>query len=160
MDRVLLTTAGSERLWQELEHLKHEKRPRVIEAIAEARAHGDLSENAEYHAAREQQGFIEGRIGELEDKLSRAEVIDSAKLNPEGKVVFSARVRLWEEAGDREVSYQIVGELEADIDQGLISHSSPLALALLGKMKGNEIAVDAPGGIQRYEILSVRYGNN
>ena len=160
MDRVLLTTVGAERLWQELEHLKQEKRPRVIEAIAEARAHGDLSENAEYHAAREQQGFIEGRIGELEDKLSRAEVIDSAKLDPGGKVVFSARVKLWEEAGNREVSYQIVGELEADIDQGLISHSSPLALALLGKMEGDEVEVDAPGGIQRYEVLSVGYSNN
>ena len=160
MDLVLLTISGTERLWQELEHLTHEHRPPVTEAIASAQENADLSENAEFHAAREQPGFIEGRSGELEDKLSRAEVIDSAKLDPGGKVVCSARVRLWEEAGDREVSYQIVGELEADIDQGLISHSSPLALALLGKMEGNEIEVDAPGGIQRYEILAVGYGNN
>ena len=160
MSRVPITAQGVEKLRAELQQLKRVWRPEIIKEIATARAHGDLKENAEYHAAREQQGFIEGRIGELEDKLSRAEVIDSAKLNPGGKVVFSARVRLWEEAGDREVSYQIVGELEADIDQGLISHSSPLALALLGKMEGNEIAVDAPGGIQRYEILSVGYGNN
>ena len=160
MSRPPITAEGAERLREELKTLKMIERPKIIKEIAEARAHGDLKENAEYHAAREQQAFIEGRIGELEDKLSRAEVIDSAKLDPGGKVVFSARVRLWEEAGDREVSYQIVGEQEADIDQGLISHSSPLALALLGKMEGNEVEVDAPGGIQRYEILSVVYGNN
>jgi transcription elongation factor GreA len=160
MDRVLLTNSGAERLWQELDHLKGEKRPQIIEAIAEARAHGDLSENAEYHAAREQQGFIEGRIAELEDKLSRAEVIDSSQLNAGGKIVFSARVTLWEEAGAREVSYQIVGELEADIDRGLISHSSPLARALLGRTKNDEIEVDAPGGIQHYRVLSVTYGES
>ena len=160
MDKAPMTAKGHEDLDTELRRLKTQERPDIIKAIAVAREHGDLSENAEYHAAREQQGFIEGRIGELEDKLSRAEVIDSAKLDPGGKVVFSARVKLWEEAGDREVSYQIVGELEADIDQGLISHSSPLALALLGKMEGNEVEVDAPGGIQRYEVLSVGYSNN
>ena len=115
MDRVLLTAEGSKVLWEELGRLKRESRPRIIEAIAEARAHGDLSENAEYHAAREQQGFTEGRIQELEAKLARAEVIDPADLNAAGKVVFGAWVDLWEEEGDREVTYQIVGELETDV---------------------------------------------
>ena len=159
MTRVLLTTDGSERLQEELRRLKREDRPRIIAAIAEARGHGDLSENAEYHAAKEQQGFIEGRIAELEVKLASAEVIDPARLAPSGKVVFGTWVQLWEEAGDREVTYQIVGELEADIDQGMISHSSPIARALIGRTSGDEVEFTAPDGTRRYEILAVRCTN-
>ena len=155
--RVLLTLEGAERLRNELQHLKRVDRPAVIEAIAEARAHGDLSENAEYHAAREQQGFIEGRIADLESKLAVAEVIDPDRLNARGKIVFGAWVDLWEEEGDRKVTYRIVGELEADIDEGMISHSSPIAKALIGKTEADEIEFQAPGGIRRYEVLSVRY---
>jgi transcription elongation factor GreA len=155
--RVLLTPDGAERLQDELSRLKKQDRPAVIQAIAEARAHGDLSENAEYHAAREQQGFIEGRIAELDSKLSVAEVINPAQLNANGKVVFGAWVDLWEEEGDREVTYRIVGELEANIDEGLISHSSPIAKALIGKTEGVEIEFQAPSGLRRYEVLAVRY---
>ena len=157
MDRVLLTTAGSKELWKELGRLKKKERPQVIEAIAEARSHGDLSENAEYHAAREQQGFIEGRIRELEVKLARAEVIESLELTANGKVVFGAWVVLWEEEGDREVTYQIVGELEADVSAGKVSHSSPIAKALLGRIEGDEVEFSAPGGMRRYEVLKVTY---
>ncbi|MBT3707142.1 MAG: transcription elongation factor GreA [Proteobacteria bacterium] len=157
MMRVLLTPDGAERLQDELSRLKKQDRPAVIQAIAEARAHGDLSENAEYHAAREQQGFIEGRIAELDSKLSVAEVINPAQLNANGKVVFGAWVDLWEEEGDREVTYRIVGELEANIDEGLISHSSPIAKALIGKTEGVEIEFQAPSGLRRYEVLAVRY---
>ena len=155
--RVLLTPDGAERLQDELSRLKKQDRPAVIQAIAEARAHGDLSENAEYHAAREQQGFIEGRIAELDSKLSVAEVINPVQLNANGKVVFGAWVDLWEEEGDREVTYRIVGELEANIDEGLISHSSPIAKALIGKTEGVEIEFQAPSGLRRYEVLAVRY---
>ena len=155
--RVLLTPDGAERLQDELSRLKKQDRPAVIQAIAEARAQGDLSENAEYHAAREQQGFIEGRIAELDSKLSVAEVINPAQLNANGKVVFGAWVDLWEEEGDREVTYRIVGELEANIDEGLISHSSPIAKALIGKTEGVEIEFQAPSGLRRYEVLAVRY---
>jgi len=155
--RVLLTPDGAERLQDELARLKKQDRPAVIQAIAEARAHGDLSENAEYHAAREQQGFIEGRIAELDSKLSIAEVINPVQLNANGKVVFGAWVDLWEEEGDREVTYRIVGELEANIDDGLISHSSPIAKALIGKTEGVEIEFQAPSGLRRYEVLAVRY---
>ena len=155
--RVLLTPDGAERLQDELARLKKQDRPAVIQAIAEARAHGDLSENAEYHAAREQQGFIEGRIAELDSKLSVAEVINPAQLNANGKVVFGAWVDLWEEEGDREVTYRIVGELEANINNGLISHSSPIAKALIGKTEGVEIEFQAPSGLRRYEVLAVRY---
>ncbi|RZO22129.1 MAG: transcription elongation factor GreA [Candidatus Thioglobus sp.] len=157
MMRVLLTPDGAERLQDELARLKKQDRPAVIQAIAEARAHGDLSENAEYHAAREQQGFIEGRIAELDSKLSVAEVINPAQLNANGKVVFGAWVDLWEEEGDREVTYRIVGELEANIDNGLVSHSSPIAKALIGKTEGVEIEFQAPSGLRRYEVLAVRY---
>ena len=155
--RVLLTPDGAERLQDELARLKKQDSPAVIQAIAEARAHGDLSENAEYHAAREQQGFIEGRIAELDSKLSVAEVINPAQLNANGKVVFGAWVDLWEEEGDREVTYRIVGELEANIDNGLVSHSSPIAKALIGKTEGVEIEFQAPSGLRRYEVLAVRY---
>lgn len=157
MDRILLTPEGSKVLWSELSRLKKEDRPKIIEAIAEARAHGDLSENAEYHAAREQQGFIEGRIRELEAKLGRAEIINPAELNANGKAVFGAWVDLWEEQGDREVRYQIVGELEANVDLGKISNTSPIAKALLGKEVGDEIEFNAPGGIRRYELLKITY---
>ena len=157
MDRVLLTTAGSKILWDELSRLKKKERPRVIEAIADARAHGDLSENAEYHAAREQQGFIEGRIRELEVKLARAEVIESLELTANGKVVFGAWVELWEEQGDRKVTYQIVGELEADVSVGKVSHSSPIAKALLGRIEGDEVEFKAPGGTRRYTVLKISY---
>lgn len=160
MTRVLLTGPGAARLWEELKHLKRSERPRIIEAIAEARAHGDLSENAEYHAAREQQGFIEGRIADLEAKLARAEIIDPESLNAEGRVVFGSTVELYEEEADRDVRYQIVGELEANIEEGQVSHNSPLARALLGKEEGDEIEFDAPGGTKRYEVLSVSYGTD
>lgn len=157
MDRVLLTTSGAKELWEELGRLKKKERPRVIKAIAEARAHGDLSENAEYHAAREQQSFIEGRIRELEVKLARAEVIESLELTANGKVVFGACVELWEEEGDRKVTYQIVGELEADVSVGKVSHSSPIAKALLGRIEGEEVEFNAPGGTRRYEVLKITY---
>ena len=160
MDRVLLTATGSKVLWEELGRLKKQERPRIIEAIAEARAHGDLSENAEYHAAREQQSFIEGRIRELETKLARAEIIDPKALKVIDKVVFGSWVDLWEYEGDREVTYQIVGELETDVDMGKVSNSSPIARALLGKDVGDDVEFNAPGGLRRYEILRVRYVDN
>lgn len=146
MDRVLLTAKGAERLKAELKNLKSVERPKIIEAIAEARAHGDLSENAEYHAAREQQSFVEGRIKELEGSLGVAEVIDPAKLNISGKVVFGTLVKLYDVDADKEVSYQVVGDLEADIDQGKISISSPIGKALIGKLEGDEFTFQAPVG--------------
>jgi transcription elongation factor GreA len=152
-----MTTHGAARLRQELEHLKSVKRPEVINAIAEARAHGDLKENAEYHAAREQQGFIEGRIKELEGALSNAQLIDVGKLNAGSKVVFGAIVDLADTASGDEVTYQIVGDLEADIKRGLISISAPIARALIGKNEGDQIDIEAPSGRRSYEIVSVRY---
>ena len=157
MDRVLVTAKGAEKLQAELKNLKSVERPKVIEAIAEARAHGDLSENAEYHAAREQQSFIEGRIKELEGNLGVAEVIDPAKLNITGKVVFSALVKLYDVDADSEVSYQVVGDLEADIEQGKISLSSPIGRALIGKLEGDEFTFQAPAGEKTYEVVSVSY---
>jgi transcription elongation factor GreA len=157
MKKVPLTIRGAEKLRAELQKLKSVERPRIVAAIAEARAHGDLKENAEYHAAREQQGFIEGRILEVEAKLANAQVIDVTKLNPGGKVVFGSTVDLVDIANDEEITYQIVGDDEADIKQGLISVSSPIARALIGKMEGDEIVVQAPGGAREYEVLSVRY---
>ena len=152
-----LTTTGAKRLREELEHLKSVKRPAVINAIAEARAHGDLKENAEYHAAREQQGFIEGRIQQLEYVLSHCQLIDVGTLNAGDRVVFGATVDLAEcESGD-EVTYQIVGDLESDIKQGLISVSSPIARALIGKHEGDTITIEAPGGQREYDIIAVRY---
>ncbi|MGD9650247.1 MAG: transcription elongation factor GreA [Dongiaceae bacterium] len=157
MEKVPMTKEGFERLEAELKHLKHTERHAVIEAIAEARAHGDLSENAEYHAARERQSFVEGRIGELEDKLSRAEIIDPAKLS--GKAVkFGAKVTLEDEDTGEEVKYQIVGADEADIDRGLISITSPLARALIGKSSGDNIEVTTPRGSKAYEIRQVKFG--
>jgi transcription elongation factor GreA len=155
--RVPLTLRGAEKLREELRRLKSEDRPRVIAAIAEARAHGDLKENAEYHAAREQQSFMEGRIGEIESKLANAQIIDVTQLEDRGKVVFGTTVTLHDELEGRDVTYQIVGEDEADSKQGLISISSPIARALIGKEQGDEVEVKAPGGAKRFEILDVRY---
>ena len=155
--RAPITKAGSERLRAELEKLKSEDRPRIIAAIAEARAHGDLKENAEYHAARELQSFIEGRIGQLEALLSTAEVIDVSRLNAGSKVVFGAIVDLADEDSGAEVTYQLVGDLEADIKQGLIAVSSPIARALIGKSEGDSFEFTAPNGVKHYEIIGVRY---
>ena len=157
MSRAPITARGAARLRAELEELKSVKRPAVINAIAEARAHGDLKENAEYHAAREQQGFIEGHIQQLEGELSHADVIDVAKLNAGDKVVFGATVQLADADTDEERTYQIVGDLEADIKQGMIAISSPVARALIGKHEGDAITIEAPGGIREYEIVSVKY---
>jgi transcription elongation factor GreA len=148
---------GAQRLRAELEQLKQVQRPAVINAIAEARAHGDLKENAEYAAAREQQGFIEGRIKQLEGELSHAQVIDVSKLDAGTRVVFGATVRLADVESDEEKQYQIVGDLEADIKQSLIAISSPLARALIGKHEGDAVVIDAPGGTREYEIIEVRY---
>ncbi|MCH7633085.1 MAG: transcription elongation factor GreA [Proteobacteria bacterium] len=156
MEKIPMTTGGYERLVDELKHLKTVERPQVIRAIAEAREHGDLSENAEYHAARDRQGFIEGRLAELEDKLSRAEVIDISSLKG-GVVRFGATVRIIDEDTDAKTTYQIVGADEADIDSGLLSVISPLARALIGKKKGDAADVSTPGGHKFYEIVSVRY---
>ena len=155
--RAPITAKGAQKLRVELENLKSVQRPAVINAIAEARAHGDLKENAEYAAAREQQGFIEGRIKQLEGELSHAEVIDVAKLNAGSRVVFGATVELADVDTDEQKTYQIVGDLEADIKQGLIAISSPVARALIGKNEGDAITIEAPGGTREYEIVSVRY---
>jgi len=157
MTKSPMTTRGAEKLREELHELKTVARPKVIQAIAEARALGDLKENAEYHAAREQQSFIEGRIGEIEGKLSNAEIIDITKLNAGGKVVFGATVDLMNEDTEEEVTYQIVGDDEADIKANLISISSPIARALIGKEEGEVAVVQAPGGKKEYEILDVKY---
>jgi len=157
MSRAPITKAGSERLRAELERLKSVERPRIIAAVAEARAHGDLKENAEYHAAREQHGFNEGRIAELEAGLSTAEVIDVSKLGAGSKVVFGATVDLEDEDSGEAVTYQIVGDLEADIKQRLIAVSSPIARALIGKSEGDSFEFTAPNGVKHYEITGVRY---
>lgn len=157
MSKTPMTARGAERLREELNELKGVARPRVIAAIAEARAHGDLKENAEYHAAREQQGFIEGRIQEIEAKLSNAQIIDPATLNAGGKVVFGATVVLLDMDSEEEVTYQIVGEDEADIKERRISVTSPVARALIGKEEGDIAQVQAPGGIREYEVVEVRY---
>ncbi len=155
--KVPITARGAEMLRKELQHLKSVERPKVIQAIAEAREHGDLKENAEYHAAREQQSFIEGRIGDINGKLGNAQIIDVTTLNPGGKVVFGATVDLIDEETGKEVTYQIVGEDEADIAQGMISITSPIARALIGKEEGDIAEVQAPGGIKEYEVVGVRY---
>lgn len=157
MSTIPMTAVGAERLREELHRLKTTDRPRVILAIAEARAHGDLKENAEYHAAREQQGFIEGRISDLEAQLSQAQVIDVTKMEPSGRVVFGTTVDLSDDESGQQVTYQIVGDLEADISQGRISISSPIARALIGKDEGDVVVVRAPGGDKEYEILAVHY---
>lgn len=157
MKRNPMTLGGAQALRTELKRLKSEARPAVIKAIAEARSHGDLSENAEYHAAREQQGFIEGRINEIETKLSSAEIIDVARLTETGRVVFGATVELEEQDAGSRVTYQIVGEDEADIRSGRISITSPIARAIVGKSRGDVVDVAAPGGTRSYEVISVRY---
>lgn len=158
MSQVPITKQGAERLKEELNRLKKVERPAVIEAIAEARAHGDLKENAEYHAAREQQGFIEGRIKELESALSHARIIDISELNPGTKVVFGATVVLADESSQgEEVTWQIVGDLEADAKAKRIGVSAPLARALIGKEEGDVVEFEAPGGLRAFEIVEVRY---
>ena len=157
MRKSPMTAKGAERLREQLTRLKTIERPRIIEAIAEARAHGDLSENAEYHAAREQQSFVEGRINTIESAIAEAQIIDVSTLDGGGKVVFGATVDLLNLESDEEVMYQIVGEEEADIDQGLISITSPIARALIGREEGDIAGVDAPGGVREYEVLEVKY---
>ncbi|WCR11407.1 transcription elongation factor GreA [Paracoccus stylophorae] len=155
MDKIPMTRSGYQSLEKELTALKSTERPAIIRQIAEAREHGDLSENAEYHAAREKQGFVEGRIKELESILSRCEVIDPAKLS--GSVKFGATVDLIDEDTEEERTYQIVGEAEADIENGLLNIRSPLARALIGKDEGDSVDVTTPGGLRTYEILAIRF---
>ena len=157
MSKPPLTAKGAEKIRKQLNILKTVERPKVVKAIAEARAHGDLSENAEYHAAREQQSFIEGRIAGLETALADAQIIDVTTINAGGKLVFGATVELFNMETNKEVTYQVVGEEEADINQGLISINSPIARALIGREEGDVVEVNAPGGVVEYEILSVRY---
>jgi transcription elongation factor GreA len=152
-----MTRRGAEQLKQELQRLKSVERPAVIQAIADARAQGDLSENAEYDAAREKQGFIEGRIADLEGKLGTAQIIDPAELKADGRVVFGATVELSDEETGNEITYQIVGDDEADLKQGRISVNSPIARAMIGKEAGDVAKVAAPGGVRNYEILAVHY---
>lgn len=157
MNKIPMTARGAEQLREELNHLKTVMRPRIIDAIAEARAHGDLKENAEYHAAREQQGFTEGRIKEIEAKLSNAQIIDVSRLVQDGKVVFGATVEIESLDNGDVLTYQIVGEDEADIKQGRISVSSPIARALIGKREGDVAMLQAPGGTRELEIIKVSY---
>ncbi len=157
MNQIPLTASGTERLKLELRELKSVKRPAVIEAIATAREHGDLKENAEYHAAREEQSFTEGRIAELEAALSNAQIIDVTQLNASERVVFGCTVELLDVATDDEVVYQIVGDIEADINENRIAISSPIARALIGKEEGEDVVVDAPGGTMEYVITAVQY---
>lgn len=157
MTKSPVTAAGAEKLREQLNHMKTVERPKIIEAIAEARAHGDLSENAEYHAAKEQQSFLEGRIKEIESYLADAQVIDIKNVNANGKVVFGSTVDLLNVEKDQEVTYQVVGEMEADIESGQISVTSPIARALIGKNEGDVVNVQAPSGEIEYEILEVRY---
>lgn len=157
MGTVPLTKRGADQLREELSRLKSVERPAVVRAIAEARAQGDLSENAEYEAAKERQSFLEGRIEEIESKLSMAQIIDPATLHADGRVVFSSTVELEDLESGKKVTYQIVGDDEADLEHGLISVSSPIARALIGKSEGDVAEVQAPGGVREYEIIEVRY---
>lgn len=157
MATIPITRRGAEQLKQELQRLKTVERPAVIQAIAEARAQGDLSENAEYDAAKDKQGFIEGRINEIEGKLAMAQIIDPSRLDAGGRVVFGATIDLEEESSGEAVTYQIVGEDEADLKAGLVSIGSPIARALIGKEAGDVAEVQAPGGLKSYEIVEVRY---
>lgn len=158
MSKVPVTVRGHELLQEELKRLKSVDRPAVIKAIAEARAHGDLKENAEYHAAKEQQGFIEARIKDLEGKLSHIQVIDVTAVDARGKVIFGSTVVIFDEGTEKETTYTIVGEDEADIKSGLISYTSPIARALIAKNEGDEVEFQAPDGLRTFEILEVRYG--
>ena len=157
MNKIPLTKAGADTLNIELKELKSVRRPKVIQAIAEAREHGDLKENAEYHAAREEQGFIEARIKDVEGKLSNAQIIDVTTLKNDGRVVFGTTVVLYDEEQDKEITYQVVGEDEADIKAGKISYSSPVAVALIGKEVDDVALVKAPNGDKEYEIVEVKY---
>ena len=157
MSQTPMTVQGAEKLKEELHKLKTVDRQRITKAIAEARAHGDLSENAEYHAAREQQSFAEGRVNAIETALADAQIIDVTQIDAEGRVVFGATVKLLNIETDAEVTYQIVGEQEADINEGLISITSPIARALIGKQQDDSVDVNAPSGIIEYEILDVKY---
>ena len=158
MTKVPITVNGAQKLRDEFQRLKKEDRPRIVSAIAEARAHGDLRENAEYHAAKEEQGFIEARIKQIDGVLSNAEIIDITALTKTGKVVFGATVELIDEDSGKQVAYQIVGEDEADIGSGMLSFSSPIARALIGREEGDVVDVKTPGGDRSYEIVEVRYG--
>ena len=158
MDKFPMTAAGHSALEDELKRRQQVERPRIIQAIAEARSHGDLSENADYDAAKERQGFIEGRIAEVESKLANAQVIDPASIDADGRVVFGATVDLEDAASGDKVTYRIVGDDEADIKHGKISVSSPIARALIGKCEGDTADVQAPGGVRYYDVLAVRYG--
>lgn len=157
MNKVPMTVRGAELLREELKKLKSEDRPRIIQAIAEARAHGDLKENAEYHAAKDQQGFVEARIKEIEAKLSNTQIIDVTTVDAKGKIVFGSTVELLDEQTGKEIVYKIVGEDEADLKIGTISFTSPIARALIGKNEGDEVSFSAPGGDKRYEVIGVRY---
>ncbi len=157
MTKVPMTVRGAEMLREELKKLKSDDRPKVIQAIAEARAHGDLKENAEYHAAKDQQGFIEGRIKEIEAKLSNTQIIDVTAIDAKGRVVFGSTVDLLDVQSDEQSTYKIVGEDEADINAGLISFSSPIARAMIGKNEGDEVSFSAPGGEKQYEVIKVKY---
>lgn len=157
MSKVPMTPCGAELLRAELKNLKSTERPQVIAAIAEARAHGDLKENAEYHAAKEQQGFIEGRIKDIEGKLSNVQIIDVTTIDAKGRIVFGCTIELLDQQADKEIVYRIVGEDEADIKTGLISYTSPIARALIGRSEGEEISFSAPGGKKHYEVIEVRY---
>ena len=157
MGKIPMTIAGAERLRAELQELKTVQRPAIVTAISEARSHGDLSENAEYHAAKERQGFIEGRIAELESKLGNVQIIDTRLLDADGRCVFGATVELADTASGETVTYQIVGDDEADIKQGKVSISSPISRALIGKYAGDTAEVKAPAGVREYEILDVKY---
>lgn len=157
MSKAPITAKGAEKLRVLLKQLKSVDRPRITQAIAEARSHGDLSENAEYHAAREQQSFLEGRIASIESTLADAQIIDVSNMKSDGKVVFGATIDLLNLDTDKEVNYQIVGEMEADIEHSMISITSPIARALIGKEEGDVVEVDAPGGVVKYEILEVRF---
>jgi transcription elongation factor GreA len=157
VSKVPLTARGAEQLREELRRLKSEERPRIVEAIATARAHGDLKENAEYHAAKDQQGLVEARIRDIEGKLSNAQVIDVTQLNPDGRVVFGATVHLTDLESDAELTYRIVGEDEADIKQGLLSIGAPIARALIGKREGDTVEVVTPSGRKTYDITEVEY---
>ena len=152
-----MTVLGAEKLRQELDNLKKVERPRVVAAIAEARAHGDLKENAEYHAAKEQQGFIEGRIAEIEAKLSNAQIIDILKIARTGKVLFGVTVTVFDTDKDEERTFKLVGDYEADFKQGKISVNSPIARGLIGKAEGDEVSVQTPGGVVHYEIIKVEH---
>ena len=157
MTRYPMTVEGAEKLREELDRLKKVERPRVVAAIAEAREHGDLKENAEYHAAREEQGFIEGRVMEIEGKLSNCQIIDITKIPHSGKVIFGTTLDLLDVDTDKELTYKIVGDDEADIKQSKLSVNSPIARGLIGKMEGDEVQIETPGGVKCYEILEVKH---